>query len=49
MYLWGVDHGKGNLKVVLQLTHGIQYKDSKGSQTVAVTKAPETRDNLRKS
>ena len=32
----------------LQLTHGLQCKDSvKGYLIVAVTKAPETRDNLR--
>ena len=49
VYRWGLDHGKCYLKLVLQLTHGLQYKDSvKGCLLVAVTKAPETRDNLRK-
>ena len=34
---------------LLQLTHGLQYKDNvKGCLLVAVTKEPETRDNLRK-
>ena len=49
MYRWGLDHGKGYLKVVLQLTHGLQCKDSvKGCLVVAVTKALETRYNIRK-
>ena len=44
VYRWGLDHGKGYLKVVLQR---LQYKDSvKGCLIVAVTMAPETRDNL---
>ena len=49
VYRWGLNHGKGYLTLVLRLTHRLQYKDSvKGCLLVAVTKAPETRDNLRK-
>ena len=48
-YRWGVDHGKGFLKVVLQPTYNLDYIDSvKGCLLVDVTDAPKTRGNLRK-
>ena len=41
---WGVDHGEGFLKVVLQPTYNLDYIDCvKGCLLVAVTNAPETR------
>ena len=48
-YRWCVDHGKGFLKVVLQPTYNLDYVDSvKGCLLVAVTNAPETRENFTK-
>ena len=48
-YKWGCDSGKGFFKVVLQLIHGLEFKDSvKCCFIVAITDAPETRYNLRK-
>ena len=44
VYRWGLDQGKGYLKLVLQLTHGLQYKDSvKGCLLVAVEGARNER------
>ena len=42
-FRWGLDHGKGYMKVVLQQLYGPDYVDSvKGCLLLAVTTAPET-------